>query len=110
MSTNVETAEVKPYNYELWIPPLDVAACKLLMAADLRRALAPYIGKPTADVAERNAIIQTASAVMVKWEERFDMLMDMSVTSAEEVESLMFGGTELGFEFEFPASVSDEEE
>lgn len=106
MNTNVEQ-EPKPYNYELWIPPFDLPTVKLLMKEDLRRALEPFIGRPTEDRAEADRIIQTASCIMVKWEERFELLVDMSVTSAEEVDEIKFGETELGFEFDFPVSVDE---
>lgn len=106
MNTNVEQ-EPKPYNYELWIPPFDLEAVKKLFAEDLSRALEPYIGRPTADTKERDAIVQTSGAVMLKWEERFELLMDMTVTSTEEVCELKFGETELGFEFDFPVEQDD---
>lgn len=112
MNTNVEqeVEEVEPFNYETWIPPFELAVVKELMALDLRRALAVFLGKDAQNKEEVDRIVHTAGGVLVKWEERFDLLMNMDVTSAEEVVELAFGETELGFEFDFPVECSDEEE
>ena len=111
MNTNVEAVEVpevKPFNYELWIPPFNLEVVKQLMKDDLHRALADFIGKDAQDKEEVERIVHTAGGVMAKWEERFDLLVDMSVTSPEEVTELGFGETELGFELDFPVEFEEE--
>lgn len=100
MSTQLKDS--MPYNYEVWTPPLYPAKVKVMIEQDLRRALEPHIGKPTADTAERDKIISTIGVVMLKWEELFDKHLDMSITTSEEVASIKFGETELGCEFDFP--------
>lgn len=95
-----------PYNYQVWEPPFVLEKVKRMIEDDLRRALSFAIGKPTEDRKERDKIIHTAGAVMVKWEERFDAVLDMSITTAEEVATLKFGETELGFEFDFPVTMT----
>lgn len=88
--------------YENWIPPFNSAAVKELIEADLREALAEYIGK---DVDSENTVRQittTIQAVTTGWENRLSMLVDMSVTSEELIADLNFGETDVEVHFEFP--------